>query len=121
MVFKIENRIAGPRPLTQSVLQITEMLGLYQAELARILHLQCSDIGRLSSGKSVLEEHSDSRQQATLFLDFYQWLYIHFDGDSVAMCNWLRRENKELGGVPLLLMVDELRINDVSNYLKQLV
>lgn len=120
MVFKIENRIAEPRQLTQSVLQITEMLGIYQAELARILHIQCSDIGRLSSGKSVLEEHSDSWQQAVLFLDFYQRLYTHFDGDSIAMCNWLRRENKELEGVPLLLMVDELRINDVANCLKHL-
>ena len=116
MVFEIQSRIVDPRQLTQSVLQITEMLGMYQAELARILHLQCSDIGRLSSGKAVLEEDSENWQQAERFLQFYQLLYTHFDGDGVAMRNWLRRENSELGGVPLLLMVDDLKIEAVIQF-----
>jgi hypothetical protein len=118
-VFEIQNRLTSPRQLTQTVLQITEMLGMYQAELARILHVQCGDIGKLSSGKAILEEGSESWQQAELFLQLYQLLYTHFEGDGVSMCNWLRKENTELGGVPLLLLVDELRINDVIRFLHQ--
>jgi len=119
MVFEIKNRIADPSQLTQSVLQITEMLGLYQAVLARILRLQCRDIGQLSSGKAVLDEDSQSWQQTQRFLQFYQLLYTHFDGEGVAMRNWLRRENAELGGVPLLLMVDDLKIEEVVQFFQE--
>lgn len=118
MVFEIQNKFVNPRQLTQSVLQICDMLGMYQAELARILHLQCSDIGKLSSGKAVLDEGSESWQAAQQFLQVYQSIYTRFEGNGVAMCNWLRRENPELAGVPLLLMVDEGRIEDVIKYLE---
>ena len=119
MVFEIQNKLAGPRQITQSVLQICDMLGMYQAELARILHLQCGDIGQLANAKAVLEQDSESWQQAGLFLEFYQLLYQYFEGDGVAMRNWLRKENKELGGSPLLIMVDDLNIEKVIHYFKR--
>ena len=37
MVFKITNPSPSERKLSQSVIQVTEMLGMYHAELARIL------------------------------------------------------------------------------------
>lgn len=55
LVYLIPRTITDPRKLTQAVLQITTLLDLYQAELARILHLQCSDMGLLSNGKPVLK------------------------------------------------------------------
>ena len=45
MVFKIENATANERSLSQSVIQVIELLGMYHAELARILGQQCGDIG----------------------------------------------------------------------------
>ncbi len=121
MVLDISNEFINPRRLSQSVLQICEILGMYQAELARILRLQCRDIGRLSSGKAVLEKGTESWQQAEFFLEFYRLLYLFHDGNEVAMCNWLRKDNPELGGAPLLQMVDELRVSDVISYLKDAV
>ncbi|VAW90599.1 hypothetical protein MNBD_GAMMA21-40 [hydrothermal vent metagenome] len=117
MVFEINHKLVTERQLSQSVLQITEMLGMYHAELARVLHLQCSDIGSLANGKTVLEEGSESWLHALDFLRFYQILYTHFDGDGVAMCNWMRCDHAELGKTPLLVMVDDLRIDDVVRLL----
>ena len=90
---------------------------MYHAELARILHLQCGDIGLLANGKSVLDEQSESWGHALAFLNFYQKLYTHFEGDGVAMRNWLRRDHPEFDKTPLLVMVDDLRIQDVVNLL----
>jgi hypothetical protein len=59
------------KSLTQSVLQASEMLALYHAELARVLHLQCGDIGELSSAKSFLIKNSTAWDQALLFIKIY--------------------------------------------------
>jgi len=55
MVFQITQAVDDPRALTQVVLQITTMLGLFQAELARVLQVNCVDIGQQSSGRQILE------------------------------------------------------------------
>ncbi len=117
MVTEIKPRLMTARPFSQSVLQITEMLGMYHAELARVLHRQCSDIGSLANGKTVLDEGNESCSHALDFLKFYQILYTHFDGDGVAMCNWLRRDHSEFDKTPLLVMVDDLRIQNVISLL----
>ena len=101
------------RQLTQSVLQITAMLGMYQAELARILHLQCADIGQLANAKTVLEPGSVSHQQAMLFVRFYRLLSEYCNGNEVAMINWLRRDHPKFDKTPLLAMVDDLKIKEV--------
>jgi hypothetical protein len=46
--------------LTQAVLPICQMLGMYQAKLARVLGLQCGDIGDFAAAKSTLHtQHVD--------------------------------------------------------------
>ena len=45
MVFEIGTIPEEPRKLTQTVLRITWMLDLYQAELARLLAIRCGAIG----------------------------------------------------------------------------
>jgi hypothetical protein len=119
MVHPIPHSITDPRQLTQVVLQITTLLDLYQAELARILHLQCSDIGFLSNGKACLEPNTTAWQQAELFVRFYHALYEMTQGDGVAMRQWLRVEQKEVGGIPHLLMVDNDRLHDIVEILEQ--
>ena len=109
----------SPRKMTQSVLQATELLGMYQAELARILHCHCADIGELANARKLLQPATSAWLQAEMFIDFFQTLYSAMQGDAVAMHHWLRAENSQLGGVPLLLMVDDLRIKDVLDCIKQ--
>lgn len=49
MVFDIDDPGDDPRRLSQAMLQITALLGLYHAELALTPKLQCGDIGRAGS------------------------------------------------------------------------
>ncbi len=119
MVFEITTVAGDARSLSRSVLQIIALLDLYQAELARLLHLRCGDIGELASGQSCLEPGTVAWEQALLLVRFYRALYASTNGDGVAMRHWLRVEHKDLGGVPHLLMVDDDRLSAVVAYLER--
>lgn len=108
----------SPRKLTQAVLQAAELLGMYQAELARILHCQCGDIGELANARRQLQPATSSWRQAEKFIQLFEALYRMQSGDGVAMHHWLRVENPQLGGVPLLLMVDEQQLDEVLVFLQ---
>ena len=64
MVFQITQAVDDPRTLTQAVLQIATLLDMFQAELARVLHVNCGDVGQLSGGRQVLETGTLSWDQA---------------------------------------------------------
>jgi hypothetical protein len=119
MVLQIKQAIDDPRALTQAVLQITTMLDMFQAELARVLQVNCGDIGQLSCGRQMLEPGTSSWEQAQLFVRFYSGLYTRMKGDGVAMRHWLRVENRVLQGVPHLLMVDENRLVELVDHVEQ--
>ena len=103
--------------LTPAVLQVSHMLGLYHAELARILKLQCADVGELANAQQFLEVNSIAWQQAEKFILLFESLYLKFHGNEALMCNWLRKQNSILNGIPLYLMVDEGFIDNCLNYL----
>lgn len=88
------------------MLQVTQMLGVYHAELARILHLQCSDIGDLANTENVISINSTSWAQAENYIELYEYLYVLFDGDEPLMNNGLRKKNKILDAV-----LDVLKVN----------
>lgn len=117
MVFEIK-AAADARDLTRSVLQIIALLDLYQAELARILHLRCADIGELASAQRYLEPGTVAWERALLLVRFYRALYARKNGDGVAMRHWLRVEHRVLGGVPHLMIVDNDRLAAVVTYLE---
>ena len=119
MVHQIAETFDDPRRLTQAVLQIVDMLDLYQAELARMLRLKCSDIGRLAAARHCLEPVSPAWEQAQLLVRCYRALYVVQHGDAVAMRHWLRVADEALGGVPHLLMVDDGRLAEVVACLEQ--
>ena len=102
--------------LTPAVLQACEMLGMYQAELARVLGLQCADIGRMASVQQFLVPGSIAWEKAVLFIQFYQCLYDKCNGDGALMVHSLRSEQLELKGSPLLLMVDDDRLPFLLDY-----
>jgi hypothetical protein len=119
MFFKINNPFASERKLSQSVIQITELLGMYNAELARILGQQCEDIGKLNSAKSYIKKDSEGWQQAVLFIEMYHQLFDYFEGDSIAMYHWMRVHNKHLNGTPHFLIVDDGKLQNIHDYLLQ--
>jgi len=114
-IIKLSDVSHSEKALTQAVLQITQMLGIYHAELARILHLQCADIGELSNANNVISKNSAPWFEAEKYIEIYENLYLSHDGNEALINNWLRKENKKLQAIPLYLMVDELRIDDVLN------
>jgi len=118
LVYQLPERIDEPRRLTQAVLQIVDMLGLYQAELARVLRLKCGDVGRLAAAQQCLEPATPAWEQAQLLLRCYRALYVVRQGDGVAMRHWLRVPDRALGGVPHLLIVDDGRLADVVDCLE---
>ncbi len=115
--IKLSDVNHSEKALTQAVLQITQMLGLYHAELARILHLQCADIGDLYH--THIPADSVAWIQAEKYIELYEHLYNLYNGDEALINNWLRKKNKNLRVAPLYLIVDELRIDDVLKILKQ--
>jgi hypothetical protein len=119
MVFRITQAVDDPRSLTQVVLQITAMLDMFQAELARVLQVNCGDIGQLSCDRKTLEPGTGPWDQAQLFTRFYRGLYERMKGDGVAMRHWLRVENRTLQGVPHLLLVDENRLAELVDYVER--
>ena len=119
MVFQITRAADDPRTLIQVVLQIATMLDMFQAELARVLYVNCGDIGQLSCGRQVLETGTLSWDQAQLFVRFLQGLYQQMNGDGVAMRHWLRVENRALKGVPHLLLVDDDRLAELVSFVER--
>jgi len=119
MVFKINKPFESERKISQSVIQIIELLGMYNAELARILGQQCGDIGALTSGQCCIKQDSEAWHQAVLFIETYHLLFDYFDGDSVAMYHWMRADNSHLKGTPHFLIVDEGKLQVIHDYLYQ--
>ena len=91
----LEDVYRSPLELTRAVLQISQMLGIYDAELARILHLQCADIGDLNNARKNLEKHSTAWQQAEKLILLYQSLHQIFSGNEALMHHWLTRKLHE--------------------------
>lgn len=99
--------------LIASVNYVTDSLGLYRAELARILHLNCGDVSDSAHLEFLMRENIDVKRCAERFVMFYHLLEKHFNGDSVAMLHWFRKQNKQLATSPFLAMVDDARLEDV--------
>ena len=117
MVFRIEDPYRDERRISQSVIQVIDMLGMYHAELARILGQHCADIGQLSSGQVCIQKGTESWHRAELFIDTYHLLFDVFAADSVAMYHWMRAHNSALEGTPHFLIVDDGKLQLVHDYL----
>ncbi len=100
-------------PLIASVNRATDSLGLYRAELARILCLKCGDVSDSIHLESLLSDNIDIQKKAERFVAFHELLENSFPGDSVAMLHWFRKENTNLSTTPFLAIVDDGRLEDV--------
>jgi hypothetical protein len=105
-MHKLSHPTQIPQTLMQSVLQVTEFFGMYQAELARILQLQYADIDALAARERFLMQDTPSWKQLVLLVRLYETLNEKFNGNEAAICHWLRTDNKHLNGVPFYLLVD---------------
>ena len=100
-------------PLIAEINHTVDMLGVYRAELARILHLKCFDVSNPIMLEILLSDDVELERRARRFVQLYTLLEKQFSGDAAAMANWVRRENVLLETTPLLAMVDQDRTEDV--------
>ncbi len=106
------------RQLTLSLIYTSQTLGLIRAEVARIIRTQCTDVGALFEGHTLLQNESFSWQQAHLFVYFFQLLEKQMGGDEIKMIHWFRSQNESLGNSPFYLIIDEGRLMDVIGLLE---
>lgn len=116
--FQINPPTGDARRLTQAIIQVTDILGMYRAELARVIGCRCGDIGRLDSAQELLQPGSSEWGNAELFVAFYRLLYEACSGDGVQMRHWLHAENADLGKSPHRLIVDHASLAQVVAYLE---
>lgn len=95
-----------------------DSLGLYRAELARILGLMCGDVSDARQLESLLESSTECQDRAEQLVIFYESLNEKFSGDSVAMLNWFRRDNRNLDTTPFLALVDKGRLDELIRLMK---
>ena len=107
--------------LIASVNHAADILGLYRAELARILGLNCPDVSDSKNLELLFESNSTVRSQAELFSHFSQLLEALFKNDTVSMINWFRKDNIDLGTTPFLTIVDHGCLSDVVDRLEQTI
>jgi hypothetical protein len=104
------------KALTTALVQVMQYLGLYQAELARVLGLQYAEVAELVSARRFLHPDTPEYRRAQQFVRLYELLYRHFDGEPVAMYHWLRVRMAPTYTTPLMLMVDEGRIGELIDW-----
>jgi hypothetical protein len=107
------------RVLTKATLRAASLLGMTDAELAAVLGVSGSSVSRLRAGRTIdAREHEG--QCALLFLRVFRSLDSLL-GDVTSCKNWLRGENKHLGGVPAELMCSSIvGLVNVTRYLDAL-
>lgn len=102
-----------PLALSRNIVQIMHMLQLYQAEVARILGLQCADVAALARARSRLQAGTPAWTRACLLVRCYQALYTRCQGDVTAMYHCLHRELPGFGATPHRLLVDDFALDAV--------
>ena len=103
----------APRTRTLAMLQAAQLLGLYRAEVARILGCLCGDVGELFDAQRILAPEKTEWNHALFLIQLYKRLSLKFDGNEVRMSHWLRRPEGEELLSPLSRIVDDLQIEQV--------
>ena len=96
----------------------SDSLGLYRAELARILGLKCAEVSDANMLRKLLIQDHEVRRRAERFVGFYRLLEQTFGYDDVARVHWFHRQHDALGTTPLLAIVDDGRVDDVIRALE---
>jgi hypothetical protein len=100
-------------PLLAELNHAADSLGLYRAELARILGRNCAEVSDVKTLQTLLRDDGDVRRQSENFVCFYRLLEQSLAHDSVAMVHWFRKQHAALGTTPFLAVVDEARLDEV--------
>lgn len=89
------------RVLTTAVVRAAEKLDVTGKDLALILGVSEPTVSRMRKDEFHLEEGSKQFELGALFVRFFRSLDAITGGDVQVSSEWLRNENRALGGPPL--------------------
>lgn len=92
------------RVLSGAVLRAAELLGLNQSNVAEVLGMSPPMVSRMASGAYVLDQRKKEWELAALFVRLFRSLDALVGSNDGAARDWLRGENRALGGRPVSLI-----------------
>ena len=105
-----------PQVLGKAVLRASEILGLNQAALAKVLGISASSVSRLLTGDFHLTEHSKEWEFATLLVRLYRGLDAIMASDETALRAWMSNQNTDLNAAPADLVITTQGLVDTVEY-----
>lgn len=102
--------------LRKALLRAADIMGLSQADLARILGLSQPTVSRLRSGRYQLDEQRKEWELAILLIRLYRGLDALMASDETALRAWIHNPNAELGARPGERIASVTGLVDVLDY-----
>jgi transcriptional regulator with XRE-family HTH domain len=102
--------------LTKATLRAAALLGLKDAELARVIGVSPASLSRLHRDRTIPPEGKEG-ELAILLVRLYRSLDGVLGGQQEAMRRWFQAENLHLGGVPARLVQTVPGLVHVLQYL----
>ncbi len=109
--------IARGKTLSRATLRAAQLLGLTQAELARILGLSRATVSRMAAGGYPLAEGQKSWELAALFVRLFRSLDALVGSKDDQAQAWLNSENTALGATPRQMICKAEGLVSVVHYL----
>jgi transcriptional regulator with XRE-family HTH domain len=113
-----DSAVAAPgRTLARAATRAASLLGLRQAELARILGVSAATVSRMASGEHVLQPGQKAWELAALFVRLFRSLDALVGSNETQARAWLTSPNAALGATPRQLIADAEGLVRVVHYL----
>jgi DNA-binding XRE family transcriptional regulator len=105
--------------LSKGALRVGEQLGLTDAELAQVLHLDAQAISAMEAGVEHLRAVMPTGQRAITRIKLPQALTANVGLDEQAGKRWMASSNTALGGIPASLIQTGEALGAVLDYLRR--
>lgn len=90
--------------LTKAILRASDLLGLKDAELAKIIGVSAPTVSRCRNGISEIDPDHKAGELGLLLVRLFRSLDPLVGSDGEKRKAWMHGQNKQLGGVPATLI-----------------
>lgn len=103
--------------LTKAMLRAADLLGLKDAELARVIGASPANVAGYRSGVVEIDPASKAGARALLLVRLFRALHALVGGDGEKRKAWIHSTNDALGGVPATLILKPEGLSSALAYL----
>lgn len=103
--------------LSKALKRASDYWGISNKQLGEFCGLSEASVSRLKNGSYLLRYNSKEWQLAVLFLRVFRGLDSYMGGSTENEIEWLKSNNKALGGVPIELMRNVEGLASVVQYI----